>query len=104
MRAYGAENTPHWPDVSHCTNTVIIAYKLNHSHNGAGSEPLSCGKWLSISTAERIHRTGAEQIYRDATHSSRVQISVCKNVCEKQQFVIFCGPGCCLLVVSVSDT
>lgn len=44
MWAYGSENTPHWPDVPHCTNTVIIGYKLNHSHKGTGSKPLSGGK------------------------------------------------------------
>lgn len=39
--AYGLESSPHQPDVYHRTNTVLIAHKLNHSHGGSGSKPLS---------------------------------------------------------------
>lgn len=34
----------HWPGLSHCTNNVIITYKLKRSHKGTGSEPFSGGK------------------------------------------------------------
>lgn len=55
--------------------------------------------WLNKST-----KTGAEQSLRRDAALIKTPDKCLQNVCEKQQFVIFPGPGCGPPVVSVSDT
>lgn len=51
-----------------------------------------------------VDQTGAEQVCTEMQQLIKPVDKCLQNVCEKQQFVIFPGPGCGLPVVSLSDT